>query len=272
MRRIFSVMSTLNVTLIQADLVWHDPAANRRRLQERFGELAGATDLIVLPEMFTTGFTMEATAVAEIADGPSVDWLREQASKTGAVITGSIATKQGDSYYNRLIWMRPDGTYQSYDKRHLFRMAHEQDHYAAGTRRLIVDLKGWKILPLVCYDLRFPVWSRNKTGGDGGYDVLLYVANWPERRRYAWQTLIKARAIENLSYCIAVNRVGKDGTGVSYTGDSAAVDFLGQPMTAASEQEFVATVTLDKTELDGYRAKFPAYLDADDFHLIGPSS
>ncbi|MDY6947637.1 MAG: amidohydrolase [Pseudomonadota bacterium] len=262
-------MSALNVTLIQADLAWHDPAENRRRLQERCAALAGQTDLVVLPEMFTTGFTMDAKSVAEPADGPSVAWLREQAAKLGAVITGSIATRAADRYYNRLIWMRPDGTYESYDKRHLFRMAHEQDHYAAGTRRLIVELKGWKILPLVCYDLRFPVWSRNDIGGEGAYDIALYVANWPERRRHAWQTLIRARAIENLSYCIAVNRVGKDGSGIDYSGDSAAIDFLGQPMTPPSQQEFVATVALDKAALDAFRARFPAHLDADDFRLIG---
>ncbi|MBL8271155.1 amidohydrolase [Steroidobacter sp.] len=264
-------MSTLNVTLIQTELVWHDPEANRRRLQQRFATLAGQTDLIVLPEMFTTGFTMQPESVAEPADGPTVAWLREQAAAVGAVITGSVATKDGANYYNRLIWMRPDGTYQSYDKRHLFRMAHEQDHYSPGGRRVVVELKGWKILPLVCYDLRFPVWSRNRIGADGGYDVLLYVANWPERRRYPWQTLIKARAIENLSYCIAVNRVGKDGTGVNYTGDSAAIDFLGQSMTEPSEQELVATVTLDRAALDGFRASFPAHLDADEFQLIEPS-
>jgi len=264
-------MSTLNVTLIQTDLVWHDPEANRRRLQERCGDLAGQTDLIVLPEMFTTGFTIEAETVAEPANGPTVAWMREQAAKLGAVITGSIATRERDGYYNRLVWMRPDGTHETYDKRHLFRMAHEQDHYSAGTRRLVVELKGWKILPLVCYDLRFPVWSRNTTGADAGYDVLLYVANWPERRRHPWQTLLKARAIENLSYCIGVNRVGKDGTGVDYTGDSAAIDYLGQPMTPPSEQEFVTTVTLDKAALDGFRAKFPAHLDADEFQLIEPS-
>ena len=262
-------MSTINVTLVQTDLVWHDPEANRRRLQERFAALGGQTDLIVLPEMFTTGFTMEAESVAENADGPSVLWMREQAAKLGAVITGSIATKDGEGYFNRLIWMRPDGTHDSYDKRHLFRMAHEQDYYSAGSRRVVVELKDWRILPLVCYDLRFPVWSRNRIGRDAGYDALLYVANWPERRRHAWQTLIQARAIENLSYCIAVNRVGKDGTGINYAGDSAAIDYLGQSMTPPSEQEFVATVTLDKAALDGFRAKFPAHLDADDFHLSG---
>ena len=262
-------MSTLNVTLIQADLAWHDPAANRQRMQAHFAALAGQTDLIVLPEMFTTGFTMAPEAVAEPADGPTVAWLRQQAAAVGAVITGSVATKDGDRYYNRLIWMRPDGTHERYDKRHLFRMAREQDHYQPGTRRLVVDLNGWRVMPLVCYDLRFPVWSRNDLGGDGGYDVLLYVANWPERRRYPWQTLLKARAIENLSYCIGVNLVGQDGSGVNYTGDSAAIDFLGLPMTPASEHEFVTTVTLDKTALDGFRARFPAHLDADDFQLTG---
>lgn len=260
-------MNTLKVTLVQTDLVWHDPAANRRKFEALFAPLAGQTDLIVLPEMFTTGFTMEAKSAAEVADGPSVDWMRSQASKLGAVITGSIATRDGDRYFNRLIWMRPDGTQERYDKRHLFRMAHEHDHYSAGTRRAVVEINGWQVMPLVCYDLRFPVWSRNKIGTDGGYDVLLYSANWPERRRYAWQTLLKARAIENLSYCIGVNRVGADGAGISYAGDSAAIDYLGQPMTAASEQEFVTTVAFDKVALEAFRAKFPAHLDADDFQL-----
>jgi predicted amidohydrolase len=262
-----SPLDSLRVTLIQPDLVWHDAAANQAKFAAEFAPLVGQTDLVVLPEMFTTGFTMEAETVAEPADGPTVDWLREQAAKLGAVITGSIATREGDNYFNRLIWMRPDGTHESYDKRHLFRMAHEQDHYSVGARRPIVELQGWKILPLVCYDLRFPVWSRNRIGSDASYDVLLYVANWPERRHYAWQTLIKARAIENLSYGIAVNRVGKDGNGFSYAGGSAAIDFLGQPMTAESEQEFVRTVTLERAALEGFRAKFPAHLDADDFEL-----
>jgi omega-amidase len=265
-------MSTLDVTLIQADLVWHDPAANRRRLQERFASLQGRTDLVVLPEMFTTGFTMEARSVAEPVDGPTIAWMREQAGKLGAVITGSIVTKDGEKFYNRLIWMRPDGTHEYYDKRHLFRMAHEHDHYSAGSRRVIVELKGWKILPLVCYDLRFPVWSRNRIGSDEAYDLLLYVANWPQRRRHAWRTLLMARAIENLSYCIGVNRVGEDGVGISYVGDSAAIDYLGQPMTQPSEQEFVATVTLDRAALHGFRNKFPAHLDADEFRLLGRES
>jgi predicted amidohydrolase len=159
--------------------------------------------------------------------------------------------------------MRPDGTSESYDKRHLFRMAREHQHYSGGTKRLIVELQGWRICPMICYDLRFPVWSRNR----GDYEVLIYVANWPGRRRYAWQTLLKARAIENLSYCIGVNRVGPDGGGVEHTGDSTALDFLGQPMLPDSEQPFIETVTLGRAALDEHRTRFPAHLDADDFDL-----
>ena len=260
-------MNTLNVTLVQAGLIWHDAAVNRRKFEALLAPLAGRTDLVALPEMFTTGFTMQPETAAEVADGPTVDWMRAQAAKLGAVICGSIATRDAGRCFNRLVCMRPDGTHERYDKRHLFRMAHEHDHYTAGTRRVIVEIKGWKVRPLVCYDLRFPVWSRNRFGGDEAYDLLLYVANWPERRRYAWQTLIKARAIENLSYVVAVNCVGQDGNGISYTGDSAAIDFLGQLITEPSEQEFVTTVTLDRAALQAFRDKFPAHLDADEFEL-----
>jgi len=257
----------LRVTAIQSDLAWHDAPANRQRFEKLLQPLAGLTDLIVLPEMFTTGFTMAAEQVAESANGPTVDWLRKMAASVNATITGSIVTQEGSSYFNRLIWMRPDGTHASYDKRHLFRMAQEHQHFAAGHERIVVDIDGWKICPLVCYDLRFPVWSRNRLGSAGGYDVLIYVANWPERRRYAWQTLLRARAIENLSYCVGVNRVGRDGQGIDYKGDSAVIDFLGQPLTKASEDEFVATATLERTVLDSFRAKFPAHLDADAFEV-----
>jgi omega-amidase len=260
---------TLRVTLVQADLVWHDPQANLRNFDRLLAPLAGQTDLVVLPEMFTTGFTMAPESVAEPADGPSVDWMRESARRLNAVVTGSIATRDGNQHFNRLTWMRPDGSHASYDKRHLFRMAHEDEHYAAGTRNLAVEIDGWKIQPLVCYDLRFPVWSRNRIGTDAAYDVLLYVANWPERRRYAWQTLLRARAIENLCYCIGVNRSGRDANDIQYKGDSAAIDFLGQSLTAATEHEFVATVALDRAALDAFRRKFPAHLDADRFELLG---
>jgi omega-amidase len=258
---------TLRVTLIQANLAWHDAAANRLAFERLLAPLAGKSDLVVLPEMFTTGFTMAPESAAEPAGGASVEWMRAMAARIGAVVTGSIATRDGNDFFNRLTWMRPDGSSDSYDKRHLFRMAHEDEHYASGTTHLITEIDGWKIRPLVCYDLRFPVWSRNRIGTPAGYDVLVYVANWPERRRHAWQTLLRARAIENLCYCIGVNRVGSDANGIHYTGDSAVVDFLGQPLTPATEHEFVTTVTLDRAALEGFRSKFPAHLDADRFEL-----
>ena len=261
--------ANLRVTVVQTELTWHDAQANRARFERLMRPLAGQTDLIVLPEMFTTGFTMATEEVAEPVDGPSTQWLRKMAAEVNATLTGSIVTKDGGRYFNRLIWMRPEGTFASYDKRHLFRMAREHEHYAAGQERSIVAIGGWKICPLVCYDLRFPVWSRNRLGTHAGYDVLIYVANWPDRRRYAWQTLLRARAIENLSYCIGVNRVGKDAQGLDYAGDSAVIDFLGQPLAEKSGAEFVATVSLDRAALDAFRAKFPAHLDADGFSIEG---
>ena len=257
----------LRVTLVQTSLHWHDAAANRRHFDELLADVGGATDLIVLPEMFTTGFTMAAAEVAEPPDGPSTDWMRSLSARTGAVVTGSLVTREGEGYFNRLVWMQPDGDYATYDKRHLFRMGREHQHYSAGDTLLNVTLKGWKIRPLVCYDLRFPVWSRNRIDTPHGYDVLVYVANWPERRRYPWSTLLRARAIENLSYCIGVNRIGPDATGVNYCGDSTAIDFLGQPLNAQSESEFVTTVSLDHGSLQAFRDKFAAHLDADGFQL-----
>lgn len=259
--------ANLRVTVVQTALTWHDAPANLARFESLLQPLAGQTDLIVLPEMFTTGFTMSAQDVAEPVNGPGVEWLRKMSARANAAITGSIATQDGAQYYNRLIWMRPDGTFDSYDKRHLFRMAREHEHYAAGKRRLIVSLGAWRICPQVCYDLRFPVWSRNRIGTELGYDVLIYVANWPDRRRHAWQTLLRARAMENLSYCIGVNRVGKDRQGLNYTGDSAVIDFLGQPLVEKADEEFVATVSLDRAALDAFREKFPAHLDADAFSI-----
>jgi predicted amidohydrolase len=257
----------LTVSLVQADLHWHDSVANRARFDRLLSPLAGHTDLIVLPEMFSTGFTMEPEKVAEPVDGPTTQWLRERAKALNAVITGSIVTSDAGRYWNRLIWMRPDGSFDYYDKRHLFRMAGEHQHYADGKRRAIVELGGWKICPLVCYDLRFPAWSRNRIGTEGAYDALIYVANWPERRRYAWQTLLRARAIENLSFCVGVNRVGKDGKDIEYSGDSTALDFMGRELIPDMKGESVSTVTLDKDALMNYRERFPAYLDADDFDL-----
>ena len=255
--------ANLRVTLIQADLAWQDPATNRRNLAAHFRGLAGHTDLIVLPEMFTTGFSMAADSLAETMAGATVGWLREEAAAIGCAITGSLIVEENGRHYNRLVWATPDGDIAHYDKRHLFRMAREQEHYAAGNRRLVVELKGWRLCPLVCYDLRFPVWSRSR----GDYDVLLYVANWPARRRAAWSALLRARAIENVCYVVGVNRMGKDGNGASYSGDSVALDFLGQVLGGDRDGDFVETVVLDRESLSTFRRDFPAHLDADDFEL-----
>jgi len=260
-------MTPLRVSLVQGATRWHDPAANRAYYGALVRALKGQGDLIVLPETFLSGFTNETLGNAETMDGAGIAWLRDLAAEVGCVITGSLVVREGDRCVNRLIWMRPDGTMATYDKRHLFRMAREQEHYAPGEQRLIVELQGWKVCPLVCYDLRFPVWSRNRIGTNQGYDLVLYIANWPEQRRYAWQTLLKARAIENLCYCIGVNRVGQDGKDFNYTGDSAAIDFLGRPMAEPSEAPFVATVTLDRAALDEFRTRFPAHLDSDEFRV-----
>jgi predicted amidohydrolase len=256
--------SHLRVTLVQAELVWRDPEANRRSLARHFRGLAGYTDLVVLPEMFSTGFTMEAGALAEPMDGPTIGWLREEAAALGCVITGSLVVREDGLCFNRLVWARPDGTLAHYDKRHLFRMAGEHRHYAPGERRLVTEVKGWRVCPLVCYDLRFPVWSRSR----GDYDLLLYVANWPQRRAPAWAALLRARAIENLSYVVGVNRIGRDGNGVTYAGDSVALDCLGQPLSSEGGGDRVETVVLDLESLRAYRESFPALLDADRYEIL----
>ena len=255
--------SHLRVTLVQAELAWQDPAANRHRLAAHFRGLVGHTDLVVLPEMFSTGFSMAAAELAEDMDGPTIDWMREEAAALGCVIAGSLIVRDGGRCYNRLVWARPDGSLEHYDKRHLFRLAGEQEHYAAGSRRLVVALKGWRVCPMVCYDLRFPVWSRSR----GDYDLLLYVANWPQRRALAWSTLLRARAIENQSYVVGVNRIGKDGNGTAYAGDSVALDFLGQPLSSEGGGDRVETAVLDLESLRAYRESFPVHLDADRFEL-----
>jgi omega-amidase len=253
----------LRVTMIQADLAWQDPESNRGMLAAHFRGLVGHTDLIVLPEMFSTGFTMDAERLAEDMDGPTVGWMREEAAAVGCAITGSVVIRDGSQHFNRLLWATPDGGMAHYDKRHLFRMAREQEHYSAGERRLVIGWKGWRVCPLVCYDLRFPVWSRNRDD----YDLLLYVANWPARRRVAWQALLRARAIENLCYVVGVNRIGKDGNGATYAGDSVALDFLGQALGGDRGGDFAETVVLDRESLLNFRRDFPAHLDADAFEL-----
>lgn len=256
-------MEDLRISMIQTELFWEEPSANLDALASVIQPLAQQTDLIILPEMFTTGFTMSATRLGEMMPGPTLEWMQEQAARTGAVVTGSFIAGDEGGHYNRLAWMRPDGGYEYYDKRHLFTLAGEQNHYRPGRRHLVVDYKGWRILPLICYDLRFPVWSRNTQA----YDLLIYVANWPQRRSYAWRHLLIARAIENQAYTIGVNRVGYDGNEIYYSGDSLLLDFAGQIRYRAAHTKDTFTTTLSKKEQDAYREKFRFLADRDDFTI-----
>ncbi|MCW5580259.1 MAG: amidohydrolase [Luteimonas sp.] len=269
-------MTNLRISLVQGATRWHDPAGNRAYYGELIAPLRGISDLVLLPETFTSGFSNDAIANAETMDGPTVAWLREQAVRLDAAVCGSVQLRDdGDDgaprVFNRLLWATPDGGLRHYDKRHLFRYAREHERYAAGRERLVVEWKGWRICPLVCYDLRFPVFSRNRFDverpGQPDYDLLLYVANWPSARAYPWKTLLRARAIENLCYVAGLNRVGTDGNGLHYSGDSAVIDFLGHPASECADEEVVVTTTLLADELAAHRARFPAMLDGDAFEL-----
>ena len=260
----------LRISLVQGDTRWQDPEGNRAYYGGLIAPLAGATDLVVLPETFTSGFSNDAVDSAEDMAGASLIWLATQARALEAVVTGSVVIAEGGRVFNRLVWMRPDGSFESYDKRHLFRMAGEHHRYAAGDRRPVVELAGWRVLPQVCYDLRFPVWLRNRMDGRTGrmdYDLLLFVANWPAPRRQLWRTLLRARAIENLACCVGVNRVGRDGNGIDYAGDSAVLDATGEPVVELGSHAQVVTATLDPAHLEAHRERFPAWMDADPFRL-----
>lgn len=261
----------LRVSLVQGATRWHDAAANRAYYGALVRPLRGQSDLVVLPETFLSGFTNETLGNAEAMDGEGLRWMRTLASDIGAVVTGSLVVREGERCVNRLVWMRPDGSFEQYDKRHLFRMAGEHERYAGGSERLVVEIGGWRICPLVCYDLRFPAWSRNRYDRAQqrfDYDALLYVANWPSARREPWRTLLRARAIENWCYCVGVNRVGIDGNELHYAGDSVIADFAGQALVELGAQEQVVTVALDAAALVAHRERFPAWMDADDFALL----
>lgn len=264
-------MQDLRVSLVQGDTRWHDPAGNRVHYGALLAPLAGATDLVVLPETFTSGFSNDAIDRAEGMDGPTVAWIREQAAGLGAAVTGSVQLRVEGGVFNRLLFATPDGQVRHYDKRHLFRYAGEHERYAAGDGRLTVEWKGWRINPQVCYDLRFPVFCRNRYDVErrGGldFDLQVFVANWPSARAHAWRTLLRARAIENLCFVAAVNRAGVDGNGLHYAGDSAVIDFLGQHQVELHGREQVATTTISAAALSDHRARFPAMLDADAFEL-----
>ncbi|MEJ7779050.1 MAG: amidohydrolase [Daejeonella sp.] len=257
-------MNTLKITTFQAYLFWENVEKNLHNLGLRLSSIREKTDLIVLPEMFSTGFSMNAEKLAEEMNGPSMKWMLEQAKKFESVVTGSLIIKDGVKYYNRLIWMRPDGSYERYDKRHLFGLGEEDQHYTPGYEKLFVELHGWKICPVICYDLRFPVWLRNK---DEEYDMLLIVANWPEKRSLHWRTLIPARAVENQAYVVAVNRVGHDGNEVYHSGDSMCIDPNGKVVYYKPNDEDLYTFSINKEEVENARKLYPFLKDADTFKL-----
>jgi omega-amidase len=277
-------MSSLTITTIQTGVLWEDKKANLKRLEERILAIPEPTELVVLPEMFSTGFSMRPQALAERMDGPTLAWMQETAARKKVILTGSVIIEAEGNYYNRMIWMLPNGQYGSYDKRHRFAYAGEHEQYTAGHKRLIASVKGWRVLLLVCYDLRFPVWSRQTTHkkhepGDSGapqtpapvddleYDLLLYVANWPESRSHAWKTLLQARAIENQCFVAGVNCVGKDGNDIYYSGDTMILDPLGATLYHAAEKDETHTLTLRKEDLTRVRQRFPFWKDADHFSI-----
>ena len=253
----------MKVALIQTNLIWENPLENRGHLAQKITGFMEDVDLMVLPEMFSTGFTMRPKAVAETMEGETIAWLKHLAKAKNCAITGSLIVTENGKYFNRLVFVFPDGKIQKYDKRHLFTLAGESKEFTAGTDKLIVEYKGWKICPLICYDLRFPVFSRNTDD----YDVLIFVANWPDKRANAWNTLLQARAIENMSYVIGVNRIGTDENKNHYSGDSQVVDAMGNYLVKPHQSDEVVIVNLDKKVQDRNRKKFGFLNDADSFEI-----
>lgn len=269
----------LTISTIQTTLHWENKEANRQMLEQKISSIRDKTEIVILPEMFSTGFSMKPAALAETMEGETVQWMKKIASEKKIILTGSIIVEENENYFNRLIWMLPNGKYGYYDKRHRFAFAGEDQYYTAGNKRLIASVKGWKINLQVCYDLRFPVWARQTSPsnslskGEGEiatpeYDVLIYVANWPERRNTAWKTLLQARAIENQSYVVGVNRVGKDGNDIYHSGDSMIIDPLGEILYHKKDEEDIFTISLNKEHLQNVREKFPFWKDADEFQIM----
>jgi predicted amidohydrolase len=279
-------MSSLTITTIQSTLHWEDPEANRRMFEEKIDSISEKMELVVLPEAFTTGFSMHPEKLAESMDGPTLTWMKMVAARKKIILTGSVFIEEEGQYFNRLLWVLPNGQVGHYDKRHLFAYAGEDEHFSAGHRRLIASVKGWRIFLQICYDLRFPVWSRQQipshpagaTGrvppvgyhpaGEAEYDLLITVANWPERRNQAWKTLLAARAIENQAYVVGVNRVGEDGNGIYHSGDSMILDPLGSLLYHKEHQEDIFTITLEKENLNKIRQQLPFLRDADSFTIL----
>lgn len=263
-------MADLKVTLIQSRLYWEDIAANLQMFDEKIDSIGERTEVVFLPEMFSTGFSMQPEKLAETMDGSAVQWMKKKAAEKNIILTGSLIIEENGHYVNRLIWMLPNGTYGTYDKRHLFGYAGEHEHYQPGDKRLIAQVKGWKINLNICYDMRFPVWARNTIQPDGtpAYDVLVYVANWPERRSTAWTTLLQARAIENQCYAIGVNRVGDDGNKIYHSGETSLIDPMGEIIYRKSHDEDIFTYTLQRDRLDEVRKNIPFLKDADNFTIL----
>lgn len=263
-------MQNLTVSIVQTTLYWEDTARNLEMFAEKIASIEGTPDLIVLPEMFTSGFSMNPLAAAEPMGGPALQWMQKTAARRQCVLCGSMAVEEDGRFFNRFFWVRPDGSYEHYDKKHLFTYAGENKDYSPGAEKLIVELKGWKIMPLICYDLRFPVWSRNRFRESEGfdYDVLLYVANWPATRSHAWRILLMARAIENQAYVIGVNRLGVDENEITYSGDSAVISPKGENLSDfMPNQEGVETVVMPRCQLDSFRDAFRPWADWDSFSI-----
>ncbi len=263
-------MRDLNIAICQWDLAWHDPEANRKRVELFLDELKQKADLVILPEMFTTGFTMQPEAVAEKFEGETLDWLTEMAESYQTTLMGSWVVKEEGKYWNRLAAVSPEEVLVEYNKRHLFRMAGENQHYKHGKEWVCFEHLGWRICPQICYDLRFPVWSRNRSMEQEEtlmYDVLVYVANWPEARIHHWDALLKARAIENQAFVVGVNRMGKDVNGYVYPGHSTVIDPTGKVLTLMENTEGIQSIVLNRELMDTYRVKFPVWKDADKFDL-----
>ncbi len=273
-------MSSLTITLIQPNLIWENKKANLEMLSKKIESIKEKTEVVILPEMFSTGFSMKPKLLAETMNGETIEWMKKVASSKKIILTGSVIINapslentDGEAFYNRLIWMLPNGEYGMYDKRHLFAYGDEHNHYSAGNKRLIAQVKGWKINLQVCYDLRFPVWARQtppppgEAGRGHEYDLLIYVANWPEKRSNAWKILLQARAIENQCYVVGVNRVGEDGNKIDHSGDSMIIDPLGEILYHKENEEDIFTYTLQKEKLDEVREKFPFWKDADPFFI-----
>jgi len=258
--------SSLTLTLLQAPLHWENPAANRTMFDEQIKALKEPAELLVLPETFSTAFSMNPAGLAESLEGPTLAWMKEVARKQRSIVTGSLLIEEDGKYYNRLIWMQPDGHFGTYNKRHLFSYGGEDKRFTPGSTRLIARVNGWRICTQICYDLRFPVWSRQQSPNE--YDVLLYVANWPQRRALAWNTLLRARAIENQCYVVGVNRTGTDENGIHYQGDSQIISPLGEVLCHLTQTEETVTYTLQKAEIESVRTQFPFLLDKDHFCIM----